>query len=88
MPTEQHALGDPFPPHCAVIDIHVGELKQLYNEMDPAPFRDRDLDPKAEEFIVDWSREVRRNAPLAILVRLVDETAGVGQTPDRKHRSA
>jgi hypothetical protein len=65
-----HAAEDPLPPHCQRLDIHVGELKQLYNEMDPAPFRDRDLDPKAEEFIVDWSREVRRNAPLALMVHL------------------
>ena len=70
MPAEQHAVGDPLPPHCERLDIHVGELKQLYNEMDPAPFRDRDLDPRAEEFIVDWGREVRRNAPLALIVHL------------------
>lgn len=51
MPAEQQALGDPLPLHCERLDIHVGELKQLFNAMDPAPFRDRDLDPKAEEFI-------------------------------------
>ena len=70
MPAEQQAVGDPLPPHYERLDIHVGELKQLFNAMDPAPFRDRDLDPKAEEFIVDWSREVRRNAPLALIVHL------------------
>ena len=70
LPAEQHPLGELFPPHCAVIEVHVGELKQLYNEMDPAPFRDRDLDPKAEEFIVDWSRELPRDAPLALIVHL------------------
>jgi hypothetical protein len=70
VPAEQHAVGDPLPPHCERLDIHVGELKQLFNEMDPAPFRDRDLDPKAEEFIVDWGREVRRKAPLALIVHL------------------
>jgi hypothetical protein len=51
VPAEQQALGDPLPLHCERLDIHVGELKQLFNAMDPAPFRDRDLDPKAEEFI-------------------------------------
>ena len=70
LPAEQHPVGEPFPPHCAVIEVHVGELKQLYNEMDPAPFRDRDLDPKAEEFIVDWSREQPRSAQLALIVHL------------------
>jgi hypothetical protein len=71
-------IEDPLPPQCERLDIHVGELKQLYNEMDPAPFRDRDLDPKAEEFIVDWGREVRRNAPLALIVHLSRRPA----TPD------
>jgi hypothetical protein len=65
-----HAAEDPLPPRSERLDIHVGELKQLFNEMDPAPFRDRDLDPKAEEFIVVWGREVRRNAPLALIVHL------------------
>ena len=51
VPAEQHAVGDPLPPRSERLDIHVGELKQLFNAMDPAPFRDRDLDPKAEEFI-------------------------------------
>ena len=70
VPAEQQAVGDPLPPHCERLDIHVGELKQLFNAMDPAPFRDRDLDPKAEEFIVDWSREQPRSAQLALIVHL------------------
>jgi hypothetical protein len=36
------------------IEIHLAESKQLFNAIDPAPFREKDLDPKAEEFIVDW----------------------------------
>ena len=27
--------------------LHLGELRQLFDSMDPAPFRERDLDPKA-----------------------------------------
>jgi hypothetical protein len=41
------------PRNPARLDIYVGELKQLFNAMDPAPFRKRDLDPNAERFIVD-----------------------------------
>jgi len=44
--------GDAIPPNCAVIEVHVSELKQLFDAIDPSPFRERDLDPKAEEFIV------------------------------------
>jgi hypothetical protein len=61
---------DGMPPDCARIEVRVGEIKQLFNSMDPAPFRERDLDPKAEAFIVDSARELRRHAPLGLVVRL------------------
>jgi hypothetical protein len=67
-----------MPVSCALIEVHVGELKQLFNAMDPAPFRDRDLDPNAEEFIVDWSREVEGDRPLALVVHLSREPARPG----------
>ena len=38
--------------------------------MDPSPFRDRDLDPNAEEFVVGWARELPADAPLALVVHL------------------
>lgn len=65
---------DEIAPDCARIEVQVGELKQLYNSMDPAPFRERDLDPKAEAFIVEWARELHRDAPLALVVRVTRET--------------
>jgi len=66
------------PADCALIEVHVGELRQLFNAMDPAPFRDRDLDPNAEEFIVDWSREIEGERPLALVVHLSREAARPG----------
>ena len=62
--------GDTIPPGCTIIDVRVSELRLLFNAIDPAPLRDRDLDPKIEEFIVDWSREAPSGVPLALLVRL------------------
>lgn len=59
-----------FPPGCALIEIHLGELQQLFNSLDPTPFRERDLDPKAEEFIVDWARERHGDQPLGLLVHV------------------
>lgn len=53
-----------------VIEVRVGQLRQLFNAMDPAPFQSRDLDPKAEEFIVAWSKELPRDCPLGLLVHL------------------
>ena len=59
-----------FPPGCPLIEIHLGDLKQLFNSFDPTPFRERDLDPKAEEFIVDWARERHGDEPLGLLIHV------------------
>jgi hypothetical protein len=66
----RHSAGDPLPPKCVVIEVHLAELKQLFNSIDPSPFRNRDLDPKAEEFIVGWAKDIARDAPLALVVDL------------------
>ena len=59
-----------------MIEVHVGELKQLFNSIDPSPFRNRDLDREAEEFIVGWAKDLPRDVPLALLVDL-DRQAGL-----------
>lgn len=69
-------VGDAFDPRCEVIEIHVAELKQLFNAIDPSPFHKKDLDAKAEDFIVRWAEDVAKDAPLALLVYL-DRAAGV-----------
>lgn len=70
MATETSSAGDAIPSDCAVIEVRVAELKQLFNAMDPSPFRDKDLDPRAEEFIVGWSKDLPPKATLALLVYL------------------
>jgi len=62
--------GRDIPPEFGVIEVHVAEMNRLFNALDPAPFRDRDLDPKAEEFIVDSGREFPADQPLALVVHL------------------
>jgi hypothetical protein len=69
------AAGDPIPANCVVIAVHVTELKQLFNAIDPSPFRERDLDPNAEEFIVGWAKDAPADATLALVVQL-DRPAG------------
>src|SRR5260370_7356394 len=73
---DEASAGDPIPPKCSVIEVHVGELKQLFNAIDPSPFRDKDLDPKAEEFIVGWAKDLPSDAPLALVIDL-DREAGL-----------
>ena len=77
---DKATAGDAIPPKCAVIEVHVGELRQLFNSIDPSPFRNKDLDPKAEEFIVGWAKDLPRDAALALIVDL-DRQAGL---PDEK----
>lgn len=78
IPTTQDKVsaGDPIPPKCCVIEVHVGELRQLFDAIDPSPFRERDLDPKAEAFIVGWAKDLPRDEPLALVVDL-DREAGL-----------
>ena len=75
MNTEHESSGDPIPPKCEVIEVHVAELKQLFNAIDPSPFREKDLDPKAEEFIVSWAQDLHGDSSLALVVYL-DRGAG------------
>jgi hypothetical protein len=67
---EPNSSGATVTPGSRVIEVRVNELRQLFNAIDPSPFRERDLDPRAEEFIVDWSRDHPTDAPLALVVHL------------------
>jgi hypothetical protein len=67
--------GAAFPANCAVLDLRLAEWRQLFDSMDPAPFRQRDLDPRAEEYIVEWAQDVRADRPLALIIHL-DQKAG------------
>ena len=62
-------------PELQVIEVRVAELRQLFNAIDPSPFRERDLDPRAEEFIVDWASDLSTDKPWALSVHL-DRAAG------------
>lgn len=59
----------------SVIDVHVATLRQLFNEMDPSPFQERDLNPHTEEYIVSWSRELPRHSALSLRLH-VDHPSG------------
>ena len=75
MPHRPRSAGDALPQRCAVIEVRVAELRQLFNAIDPSPFRQRDLDPRAEEFIVDWASDLPVDRPWGLVVHL-DRPAG------------
>ncbi|MCF7979880.1 MAG: hypothetical protein K9L82_18100 [Chromatiaceae bacterium] len=56
----------------AQIDIRIGRVDQLFQTFDPSPFRERDLDPDATAFIVDWARELNRRVPIEIHLNVKD----------------
>jgi hypothetical protein len=62
----------------AMLELRVAEIRNLFNAMDPAPFRGRDLDPNAVDYILDWGRETRPGQPLGLEIHLGREAA----TPD------
>ena len=79
----------PAPPALAgqpaLLELHLGDVRQLFNSMDPAPFRERDLDPTATDYIVGWAEETPKGQPLAMDVHLsakaiaADEAATIGE---------
>lgn len=77
---QRQSAGDPIPPGSELIEVRVAGLQQLFNAMDASPFRERDLDPDAEEFIASWAREAPREAKLALLVS-VNRAPGLADEP-------
>ena len=71
------ATHDPADPR-GELNLYLAETRQLFDSMDPAPFRERDLDPKADAYVVDWAREAPARVPLRLVVHLGRETATGG----------
>lgn len=70
MAAEPTSAGDAIFKNRKIIEVRVAELRQLFNAIDPSPFRERDLDPRAEEFIVGWSKDLPVDAALGLVVYL------------------
>ena len=48
------------------IDLRVQEIRQLFDLRDPAPFRERDLDPGLVEYVLEAAEETPSGAPLKL----------------------
>lgn len=55
------------------IDVRVDSLDALYSALDPSPFRQRDLDPRAVEHIVQWASDAPPKAPLELRVSVAED---------------
>lgn len=66
--TSDVSVGDQIPANCELIEVHVTELRLLFNPIDPSPPPEKDLASSAEEFIVAWARATKRDAALALQI--------------------
>jgi len=48
--------GDKQP--AETIMVRLNRLSQLFNSFDPSPFKEKDLDDNAEDYIVGWVRDI------------------------------
>jgi len=58
-----------------LIELRVDTLAQLFHTLAPFPFRERDLDKEAEEFIVGWARELAADRAIRIVVHFPETEA-------------
>ena len=77
-------------PPAARIELRLRDLNQMFNSIDPSPFRDRDLDDEAEDFIVGWARELPADHPLEVVIHLdaLPETEPTAETCARDVKEA
>lgn len=64
-----------MPGQLATIELKVERVSQLFDTLDPFPFRERDLDREAEDFIVGWARELPRKQNIRIVLHLPQQEA-------------
>lgn len=72
----------PSTPDAAGLDVvalRLRDVRQLFDAMDPSPFREKDLDPKAEEYIVESVRELSPGAPCGLVIHLDQPTGLPGE---------
>ena len=75
-------------PLPSAIRLNLRDIAQLFNSMDPSPFVDRDLDADAEEFIMNWARELPASHGLELIITLAvpSPAARIGDLEDSVRR--
>ena len=65
-----------------LVDIRLRDVRQLFETLDPAPFRERDLDPVAETYLEDAVRDIGASRPIRLRVHLPaqDLESGLGRS--------
>jgi hypothetical protein len=56
-----------------VIEIVLNSVMQIYNSLDPSPFKERELNGNAEEYIYNAVDEIPRKKPIEMVVYLPEQ---------------
>src|SRR6516225_9698679 len=78
----QEALVETPSTAATKIEISLNRLTQLFNSFDPSPFRERDLDREAEDYIVGSAEEASQQRPLALVIHLPADQLPAQGLPD------
>lgn len=76
------------PSEPGVIEIRLRDLSQLFDSLDPSPFAEQDLDPKAAQYIVESFQELSPTPVARIVIHLDRIAAGsdaAGRVEDAVH---
>jgi hypothetical protein len=57
------------------IDIRITRPEALFETLDPSPFHERDLDPRAFDYITGWAQEAAGDAPFRLRLHLPPDEA-------------
>ncbi len=68
-----------------LVEIRLNHLEQLFNNLDPLPFWERDLDTNAATYLLESVQELPRRAPIRLRIHLPTRDAAalqelIGQT--------
>lgn len=63
-------MSDPMDNKRERLEVHVAQIDQLFNSIDPSPFHSRDLDADADDYIVKSARDLPKHAALELVIHL------------------
>lgn len=86
----EHPLPEPLDPLSryrregdrVVVELRLHTTRQLFDARDPSPFRDRDLDDDAVEYLVSATEEIPRREDIVFSIRFAGEGAPPSLGPD------
>jgi hypothetical protein len=64
------------------IDVNIHKLDSLFSELDPNPFRQRDLDPRAVHHILQWAGDAPPQAPIILNLHIASSESSAATEAD------